>query len=378
MVFINFKVMKYKMITTLVALIMTTTSFAQSSNKDYEVAPYGFVGIQGGMHNTWSNPGTRDWKPVFGLQGGYFFTEVFGLRLQGTYSKWSVDLTDGTDYDASRLGIDLDMLFNFSNLFFPGRHNLIDVIGIAGVPFELAVPHTKLDVPATAENSKYTNWKTGWKGGGMVRVNLAKNWAVDLEGGTNFIAKRTSDNTLKSRWWPYLMAGITYKFGHKSTRTEAPVVAPRPVEPTPQPVVEKKPEPVVQKTKEAPKTNAAEVKSTPKPVVKVAAKTTQNVFFDLGKADIKSSETQKINEVAEWAKQHSDATIMLTGYADAETGNAELNKELSERRAAAVKDALVKKGVSANRIKSDSKGDTVQPFSENDMNRAVIIIGQGK
>ena len=30
-----------------------------------------------------------------------------------------------------------------------------------------------------------------------------------------------------------------------------------------------------------------------------------------------------------------------------------------------------------SRLKSDSKGDTVQPFEENDKNRCVIITGEG-
>ena len=387
--------MKYRMIVSLVAMLMTATSFAQSTERDYELYPYGFAGIQGGMHNTWSNPGTRDWKPVFGVQAGYFFTDVFGTRLQGTYSKWSVDLKDNTSYDASRLGIDMDLLFNFSNLFFPGRNNLINVIGVAGVPFEFAIPHTKLDIPATADNSKYTNWKRGWKGGGIIQLNVAKNWAIDLEAGTSYIAKRSADQTLKNRWWPYAMAGITYKFGHRSNYEKenkattapktAPVVqdivdnnkadvatAPIKVKETktvePKPVVAQKAE---EKKTEAPKTNAQQE-------IKAPAKTTQNIFFDLGKADIKASEAKKISELADWAKKNANADIVMTGYADAETGNVSLNKTLSERRAAAVKKALAKKGINANRIKTDAKGDTVQPFSKNEDNRVVIVIGQCK
>jgi hypothetical protein len=102
--------------------MMTATTFAQKTERNYELAPYGFVGVQGGVQKTWSNPGVRDWKPMFGLQGGYFFTEVFGARLQGTYSKWDVDLDNNTTYNSSRLGIDMDLLFNFSNLFFPHRN----------------------------------------------------------------------------------------------------------------------------------------------------------------------------------------------------------------------------------------------------------------
>jgi len=34
-------------------------------------------------------------------------------------------------------------------------------------------------------------------------------------------------------------------------------------------------------------------------------------------------------------------------------------------------------GIDASRISTDSKGDTVQPFEENDKNRCVIVTGEG-
>jgi hypothetical protein len=70
--------------------------------------------------------------------------------------------------------------------------------------------------------------------------------------------------------------------------------------------------------------------------------------------------------------------VQVVGYADKGTGNAEVNKMYAERRATECKDALVKKyGCDAARISIDSKGDTVQPFAENDKNRCVIITGEG-
>ena len=66
--------------------------------------------------------------------------------------------------------------------------------------------------------------------------------------------------------------------------------------------------------------------------------------------------------------------VSIVGYADKGTGNPEINVMYAERRAAQCKDALVNKyGCDASRISIDSKGDTVQPFAENDKNRCVII-----
>ena len=51
---------------------------------------------------------------------------------------------------------------------------------------------------------------------------------------------------------------------------------------------------------------------------------------------------------------------------------------LLQKRAQGVVDKLVNEyGIDASRIKADSKGDTVQPFLENDKNRCVIVTGEG-
>jgi outer membrane protein OmpA-like peptidoglycan-associated protein len=71
-------------------------------------------------------------------------------------------------------------------------------------------------------------------------------------------------------------------------------------------------------------------------------------------------------------KANPDFNVTLVGYADKKTGTYEINQRISERRANAVKDRLVKLGVPAERIMTFFKGDTVQPFAENAKNRVVI------
>ena len=102
------------------------------------------------------------------------------------------------------------------------------------------------------------------------------------------------------------------------------------------------------------------------------------MFFRIGRAAIGAQQAKDVDRIAQWAKDHPKATIQLTGYADKGTGTARINQALSERRVAAVKDALVKRGISADRIATDAKGDTVQPFAKNDQNRVVIAISEEK
>ena len=63
-------------------------------------------------------------------------------------------------------------------------------------------------------------------------------------------------------------------------------------------------------------------------------------------------------------------------YADAGTGNANINMKYSKQRAENVAKALTNAGIDAARITVDAKGDTVQPFSENDKNRVTIAIAK--
>ena len=104
----------------------------------------------------------------------------------------------------------------------------------------------------------------------------------------------------------------------------------------------------------------------------LAAENSDNVFFTINSTYIRKAEGKKLEQLAEWMKAHADFNVALVGYADKETGTAEGNLKLSERRAKVVKERLVKLGVPAERIATAFKGDTVQPFAENNKNRVVI------
>ena len=92
-----------------------------------------------------------------------------------------------------------------------------------------------------------------------------------------------------------------------------------------------------------------------------------SVFFNLGKAKIASQkDLQNVQAVADAAKANN-AKIVVTGYADSKTGNANLNQSLSQKRAEAVADALVNMGVDRSNIEINAAGgvDTLSPISFN-------------
>ena len=63
----------------------------------------------------------------------------------------------------------------------------------------------------------------------------------------------------------------------------------------------------------------------------------------------------------------------MAGYADEATGSAKWNQKLSEARAQAVYDALIKEGVSKDQLELIGFGGTANMFGKNFLNRVVIL-----
>ena len=103
----------------------------------------------------------------------------------------------------------------------------------------------------------------------------------------------------------------------------------------------------------------------------------RDVFFVINSTKICDTEQLKVKEIADYLKKYPEAKVEITGYSDKGTGNASINKRLSAKRADIVKTTLVEKyGISSSRITTDSKGDTVQPFEKNNLNRVSICIAK--
>ena len=79
----------------------------------------------------------------------------------------------------------------------------------------------------------------------------------------------------------------------------------------------------------------------------------KTILFNSGRATFLPTVSDKLDGIVNIMKEFSKATFMIEGHTDS-TGSKSLNEKLSTKRAAAVKDYLVKNGVDASRL--DSKG----------------------
>lgn len=90
-----------------------------------------------------------------------------------------------------------------------------------------------------------------------------------------------------------------------------------------------------------------------------------NVQFDTDKSVVKQQYHSEIGKVAEFMKDNPNSTTVLEGHTDS-VGNDAYNLKLSQRRADAVRDTLVKVfGVPADRLSAVGYGET-RPIATND------------
>jgi OOP family OmpA-OmpF porin len=89
-----------------------------------------------------------------------------------------------------------------------------------------------------------------------------------------------------------------------------------------------------------------------------------DALFDFNKADLRAEGKAKLDKLAADIKGIKLEVILAVGHAD-RFGDDAYNQKLSEKRAAAVKTYLVSKGIDANRVYTEGKGEK-QPVTKPD------------
>lgn len=89
-----------------------------------------------------------------------------------------------------------------------------------------------------------------------------------------------------------------------------------------------------------------------------------NLSFEFGKAVILPSSFPYLDELADVLSKDSTWKLRIVGHTD-NVGSDTANQKLSEKRAIAVSNYLVTKGIDASRITAEGKGETM-PIASND------------
>lgn len=105
-----------------------------------------------------------------------------------------------------------------------------------------------------------------------------------------------------------------------------------------------------------------------------------DVLFDTGRAELNPGAASKMDQLAQFLSRHSDRRVEIDGFTDS-VGSDAYNEQLSQRRASAVKAALVSRGVDPSRIDTRGYGKAYPVASNSDsggrqLNRRVeVVIG---
>lgn len=103
-----------------------------------------------------------------------------------------------------------------------------------------------------------------------------------------------------------------------------------------------------------------------------------DVLFEVGEADLLRSAAENLDDVIELLESEPDKSIRIEGHTDS-SGSSELNLRLSERRAEAVRDALIERGIDPGRLNAVGMGEDF-PIATNETaqgrarNRRVDVI----
>ena len=370
---------------TLAAALMTVgassamaATYTDKDGNEYQFKKHAFLDLQGGAQYTLGEAKFGDLiSPNVQLGIGYQFTPVFGMRLQanGWQSKggWNGYRTAKgnepftADYKFNYVAPGLDFMFNLSNLFCGWNPNRVfNVTAFVGGGANIAWKNDEVnDIAANIKKLDDYNLEYLWDGtkvrpfgraGIDLEFKVSKAVSIMIEGNANITTdKYNSKKADNPDWYFNALAGLRINLGKSYTKTEPvkEVPAPRPVE---------------EYVKPEPK---------PAPVEKKVEDIRRDVFFIINSNAISDSEDAKIKEVVDFMNANPDSKVVVTGYADAGTGNDKINDKLAAKRAAAVVKALKEKyGIAESRITEESKGARVQPFSENDKNRVSIMIAK--
>ena len=340
-----------------------------------------FIQAQGGAQYTLGEVSfDKLISPNAQIAAGYQFTPVWGLRLSvnGWQSKGGSKTTLGRKYwKWNYVSPTVDATMDLTNLLGGYKKRLVSVGLLAGLGANIGWNNdeaVRLVTTGTLGNpvgNDVTYLRYLWDGtkvrftgraGLFVDFHVSKRVDLGLEANANILSDHYNSKKAENPDWYFnALAGIKVRLGKvtKTVTKEDPcgqTIVEKIVEKPVEKIVEK----VVYKDKEVPARETIR----------------RDIFFDIRGSIISDTEMSKVDDIVAYLKKYPTAKVTVTSYADKGTGNAKLNKMYSERRAKTTTDILIKKGIDPSRISTSAKGDTEQPFQENDKNRVSICIAE--
>ena len=343
-----------------------------------------YIGINGGAQvKTTGESWMNNLNSNAGLRIGRWFTPVFGLAAEGNvyFNDHCKHFMPQSKTVARYMNVGLIGTVNLSNWFagYKGEPRLFEVVPVFGFGWG----HTF--GTAAGDNEKELNALTS-KAGIDFTFNLgkAKAWQVYVEPSMNWSLngygyEGVAYDINKSAF--QLNAGIVYKFKNSNGShnfTIAQLRDQNEIDGLNSQInslrgdLNDKDAQLSAKDKQIKDLQNAldECNKKPKYVKPATATNLQpTVLFQQGKFNVEKSQMPNIELIAQYMKNHADAKVEIKGYASPE-GNKDFNQALSQKRADAVKNVLVKKyKIAADRLTTKGMGATDKLFKQVEFNR---------
>ena len=277
----------------------------------------------------------------FALEGGYFDLGKFGF----TASTIPAGTLRG---DIKLRGLNLDLVGTLPIT------DKLSAFGRVGANYAEAKDTFRGTGFVIVRNPNPSTKATNVKYGAGLQYAFNDAWAMRLEGERY----RVDDAVGNKAEVDLYSVGLVYRFG-KPAPAPAPYVAraPEPVAVAPEPVAPVAPQ--------APATPAVQPR-----FEKYTLSATELFAFDSAELRLPHP---KLDEIATALNRNREiSNVVITGYAD-RIGSNQYNQRLSERRAISVKNHLESKGVDANRMKAQGKGESNPVVVCTDKKRPALI-----
>lgn len=356
--------------------LTTGTAMAQQSETKEIFKPHWTLGIQAGVSETRGEVKFSDLlSPAVAGYVGYRFTPVVGVRVGASaFEAKGSWVSPHQVYKYNYVQGNADVVFDLSALV--AHYNVRRVFNLyafVGAGVNGAFKNDEAGELVTA-NYPLTYYWSGHRispvgrGGLGVNLRLSKRVAINVEANANVLSDHYNSKKAGNADWQFnLMGGLTFSLGRTSCTSKTVVadeVAATPIAPIEDDYAPVQPSETTTTIPAA--TEKAEVKKG----------LTENIFFRINSSVVRTTELGKVEALVHYLKQHLEAKVSITGYADAATGTAAINKRISTLRSKAVANALMKRGIASSRIVVSAKGDTVQPFDKMEDNRVSICIAE--
>ena len=361
-------------------LIGSAAAAGQTNDRTDDFYGYWFIQAQGGIgHTVGESTFGNLISPAASFNFGYRFTPVWELRagIGGWQAKGA--LVNPTEiYRYNYLQGSVDVMADICSMFSGYRISravspyLFAGVGVNGAFCNDQANSLKAYFPAGSYLWEGSRISPVGRFGIGTDIRIVDAVHFNLEVGANFLSDHFNSKQGDALDWQLTaQAGFTFNIGlkkHKAVRQSAPAPVPAPVPeekpaPAPTPAPEPKPEP-------APVPVAEE--AAPSAPVFEAQK--RDIFFRIGRYELRDQETGKLEELATMAKDNPETKIQVTGYADPQTGTAERNMYLSQKRAEAVASWLEDNGVAADRITVEYRGSEESPYGTPEENRVAVCV----